>query len=960
MSLKTTNLRWSVGAFTLVVLGVMTLLFSRGVPSVHAEPKLGHIFYGTVVVGGTNPGADIEIQARITVNGTPTNYAFSNFDSGVARTDANGKYGLNTFRVLADDTSTANKEGGTNGERVEFFVGGDNATLVAATVVFTSGKIQELNLSVSSLPSSGGGGGPIGGGGGGGGGGGAQPTATPAGGGGGGGGGGDDLDPIATPDPGATDEENEAAQQDQADAIEGADTDTVIDLITDTGEDNLENLTDILEKVSDEKLTEIFEQLDAEDVGKLLDTLDSEKAAEVIENLTGEKATEVLEATDDTAAAEVLAKTDPTKAADILENVSTEKASGIVEQSSAEDAAGILELVQSDKAADILEDVTAEKGAGIMEEVSTSKGAGIMEQLSIFKGANIMEEVSTSKGADIMEEVSTSKGADIIEELSTSKGAGIMEQVSTSKGADIIGQVETSKGATIMEEVSTSKGADIIEEVPTAKAAAIIQEVTAEKGGDIVVEVATAKAADILEAVATEQAAAIMDRVVDQDVSKMNDLVQEMTLESLLDKLPDMTPESFFEIDEDVLFEKFVNVPTEQLIAEEPPPLDPRFGAPRSTQITEDLVLYEVPETGALTWVKLVGSPVPIDAILAKFATAQSDLKIEVESLTGVPAGAPLLPSGQELNSIFSVDIGGTNADAEVTAHLTVYVDKLWLEANDVHKWAVQFQRLDESSNSWVPFQTKRLREDEERVFYSVSVPGFSVVAVTGSDEIPTRQFDVTSLSISPPLPKAGEEVTVSAVITNIGTTAQTITATLYVDGVTNEVGSVELAVGATDVIVYTTQLTAGVRELRVDRQIQSINVEGAAPTPTPQPQVATPTPQPTAAPTATPRPAATATSAPATPTATQEPATPTVTATDVPATPEPTATILPAEPTSTPTPEAEEEGGSPLIIILAVVVALAVVGGGVAGYFILVKRKEDEPPSGPGPAAQGGPTSTA
>jgi PGF-pre-PGF domain-containing protein len=448
-----------------------------------------------------------------------------------------------------------------------------------------------------------------------------------------------------------------------------------------------------------------------------------------------------------------------------------------------------------------------------------------------------------------------------------------------------------------------------------------------------------------------------MDQVVDQNVGKMNDLVQEMTSESLIDRLPDMEPENFFEISEEVLFEKFDDVPTEQLIAEEPPPLDPNFGDPESTQLTENLTLYEVPETGELTWVKLVGSPAPIDAILAKFATSQSDLQIEVESLAGVPSGAPNLPAGHDLNSIFSVDIAGTTAGAEVTAHLTVFVDKVWLEANDVHKWAVQFQRLDESSNAWVPFQTKRLREDEERVFYSISVPGFSIVAITATDEIPTRKFDVTSLNISPPIPTEGEEVTISAVVTNIGTEAQTITVTMYVDGVTDSVGSIQLAAGGTDVIEFTAKLTAGTREIRIDRQIQSVTVEGALPTPTPQPQVATPTPQPQVA-TPTPQPqVATPTPQPqvATPTATVVPAEPTPTPTAVP--PTPTATVVPTEPT--PTPEAEEGGGFPIILLIVVVVVAVVGGGGAAGYFILVRRRGEGPPSGPGPAAPGGPTST-
>ena len=432
--------------------------------------------------------------------------------------------------------------------------------------------------------------------------------------------------------------------------------------------------------------------------------------------------------------------------------------------------------------------------------------------------------------------------------------------------------------------------------------------------------VTTIKAASILERVEKKKAGKVMDRVVGQDVAKMDALVLEMDRSILTDSIVEMEVENFDKISLDIRLNVFETTPTEQLIIEVPPTVDPDSSDPVPTQVREDLASYRVLGAPEKKWVKGVGSPAPIDAILVKFNTAQSDFQVDVESLVAVPSGAPSLPVGHQLNSIFSVDIGGTTADAEVTAHVTVYVEKVWLEANDVHKWAVQFQRLDESTNAWVGFQTKRVREDEERVYYSISVPGFSTVAITATEEIPTRQFDVSGLSISPSLPDEGEEVTISADVTNIGDKDQTITVTLYIDGATEGVGSIELVQGGTDVLEFTTTLAAGVREIRIDRQIQSVTVANVLPTPTPAPQVATPTPEPTA---------------------TAVPATPTPTA--VPATPVPTATILPAEPTATPTPEADEDGSSALLISLIVVIVLAVIGGGGGGgyYFLKVQGRE-------------------
>ncbi len=342
-----------------------------------------------------------------------------------------------------------------------------------------------------------------------------------------------------------------------------------------------------------------------------------------------------------------------------------------------------------------------------------------------------------------------------------------------------------------------------------------------------------------------------------------------------------MEPESFFKINKEVLFEKFKDIPTEQLVAEELPELDPELGEPQFTQITDDLALHLVPETGVLTWVKLVGSPAPIDAIVAKFASALADISVEVEGLTELPTGVPSLPEGQIVNSIFSVDISNATDEDLVSAHLTLYVEKAWLDANAVHKWAVQFWRLDEGSNSWVLFQTKRLKEDEEKVFYTVSLPGFSLVAITGGLEIPTQNFEVTDLQLDPASPTADEQVTVRATVANIGAESGTFSVTLYIDSVADSVDVISLESGESGIIEYTTVLDAGARELRADRVTRSIQVASII-TPTPVPQEAEETstaiPEPTAQATPTP------TSVPPTPTATVSTATPTPT-------PAPTAT---------------------------------------------------------------------
>ena len=113
-----------------------------------AVPLPGAFFHGNVTVVGQPVSGGIEVQARI----GGVNYAFS---SGGATpvTASSGTYGIvSSFQVVADDTGTPQKEGGANGETIQFFVGDDSATEVAGTATFESGVIKELNLAVSAVP----------------------------------------------------------------------------------------------------------------------------------------------------------------------------------------------------------------------------------------------------------------------------------------------------------------------------------------------------------------------------------------------------------------------------------------------------------------------------------------------------------------------------------------------------------------------------------------------------------------------------------------------------------------------------------------------------------------------------------------------------------------------------------------------------------------------------------------
>ncbi len=79
----------------------------------------------------------------------------------------------------------------------------------------------------------------------------------------------------------------------------------------------------------------------------------------------------------------------------------------------------------------------------------------------------------------------------------------------------------------------------------------------------------------------------------------------------------------------------------------------------------------------------------------------------------------------------------------------------------------MSFSRYDQATTSWVPTQSKRLWEDEDRVYYSVTVPGFSLWALHGSTEAPQVAFVENDIRISPQTIRAGGAAVVTFKVTN-------------------------------------------------------------------------------------------------------------------------------------------------------------------------------------------------
>ena len=329
--------------------------------------------------------------------------------------------------------------------------------------------------------------------------------------------------------------------------------------------------------------------------------------------------------------------------------------------------------------------------------------------------------------------------------------------------------------------------------------------------------------------------------------------------------------------------------------------------------------------TGTGTW-QDVGSPAPIDNILARYAASIVGAKTNIADVLTLPADVPQLPTGRINFEYINIEPQNFTNDDLMAAHVTMFVDKQWLRSNQVHEWSMQFSRYEVDTNSWVPAVSKRIREDDERVFYTVTIPGFSLWAIHGSTEAPTVTFVESNLRFDPPVISQYDQSIVSVDVTNQTNEPATYFANLWVNSQINQTDQIVIGARATITVDFPITLnTSGTYEIRVGREISEqpllVQVPTATPTATPTAVVSTVTATPTAVVstvtatptavvstvTATPTAVATATTI-ANPTSTPRPTfTPIPTHTPRPAfTSVPTRTPIPTfavPPTSTPRP---------------------------------------------------------
>ncbi len=403
--------------------------------------------------------------------------------------------------------------------------------------------------------------------------------------------------------------------------------------------------------------------------------------------------------------------------------------------------------------------------------------------------------------------------------------------------ADLVEQIETLDSQAAAQQIEEN-----LEEITPDDAAQVIEQVIEDVGPE--------KAAEILSLVSKETAGAILEQMA---IDSIVLVIEIMTEEKLIERLPEMSAEKLFQIPIEVLFENLPSVPAEAIAPEIEPEVDPTLPPPTVVQVTEDLFIYTAPQTSELKWAKLVGSPAPIEKILGKFNSNLSDVRVILEGLPGKPVELPSFPEGQIPESFFRIDIENAQPADILSVHVTMFITKAWLTQNEIHKWSIQLNRFDEGIGAWVPFTAKRVREDEERIFYTVAVPGFSTFAITGSEEIPGSAFELSELLINPVTSAPGGGVVVSAVVRNQTPTGAVFPANLWINNIIDSSRGVTLAPGGSQRIEFTTQRDeVGSYNVRFERLFGSFAVvlqalAGGALTPDPE---ATPPPDTTEPPT--------------------------------------------------------------------------------------------------------------
>jgi len=390
--------------------------------------------------------------------------------------------------------------------------------------------------------------------------------------------------------------------------------------------------------------------------------------------------------------------------------------------------------------------------------------------------------------------------------------------------AEEIEEMDPDDAADALEEMDPDDAADIMEEIDPDNAADIFEEMDSGSAADIIEEMDPDDAAGIFEEMDIDDAAAVMEELTP---GTLTDIIEEMTEDALTDILPGLSPDALYSVDPEVLFDSLPDVPTEQLLSEEPPQPPAGAAAPVVVYTTPSGARYLAVQTWAGEWVVVMATPMPVDQLMIKTKQALTDVETTVDIFDQRPSEAAVsLPADQVVYTYFSITFDNATPEDIELGHITFQVEEEWLEQNSIHKWSVALNRYDPELGQWITLPTKRVREDSSYIYYTSTITHFSTFAISGSQVLPSLNFEVADLTISPVEAETGQAITISADITNISSEAATYVATLWIDSTVEAGQDIYLEAGETEPVSFTvTRDTEGSYDVRIDRLFGSFSV---------------------------------------------------------------------------------------------------------------------------------------
>lgn len=368
---------------------------------------------------------------------------------------------------------------------------------------------------------------------------------------------------------------------------------------------------------------------------------------------------------------------------------------------------------------------------------------------------------------------------------------------------------------------------EMVEEADLEHAVTLVQDADLDRAVAITNALDRKKAANILEQTQTDRAADILG---DMEVGPVTEILLASNIGQLELPLSEMAPADFNRLISDadaaaVLLEKLPMVSAEQLTPLHVAAPDPGLPTPVALTTGPSTTLYEVASVSLSSWTKLVGSPDPIDSILAKFGSDANDVQVLVEVLDDIPNELPALADHRIINAAFNIDVTNAAAEDIEVAQITLGIEKEWVEANGVHRWSIEVNRYDEKLVSWSSWPARLVDETDDKLVYVAAVPGFSTFVVSGMTELVDTGLVASSLRVLPPSGIEGQRMIVTVDVANNGTSDGIYGANMWVDNELVDSQSLAVPSGQTAPLIFDLTESVGNHSVRVDRLVREFEV---------------------------------------------------------------------------------------------------------------------------------------